>query len=80
MKIPVIKELVEGHSVAALSAAEDALLDERTPAITVPGDDEGEQLTHVLAALWIQHYQAEYSVAFPQALREYTKKVRVSIS
>jgi hypothetical protein len=80
MKIPVIKQLVEAHSVQELRAAEDALLDEQTPAIEIPGDDEGEQLTHVLAAVWIHHYMDEHAVVFPVALREYTKKVRVSIS
>lgn len=80
MKIPAIKQLVEAHTVAELRAAEDALLDEQTPAIEIPGDDDGEQLTHVLAAVWIHHHMDEHGVAFAVALREYTKKVRVSIS
>lgn len=80
MKIPAIKLLVETHSTADLRQAEDALLDERQPAFEIPGDDEGEQLTHVLSAIWIHHYMDEHGVAFPVALREYTKKVRVSIS
>ncbi len=80
MKIPAIKQLVEAHTLAELRAAEEALLDEQTPAFDIPGDDEGEQLTHVLAAIWIQHYMDEHGVVFPAALREYTKKVRVSIS
>ena len=80
MQIPVIKQLVETHSIAELRAAEDALLDEQTPAIAVAGADEGEQLTHVLAAVWIHHYLDTHGVPFPVALREYTKKVRTSIS
>lgn len=80
MKIPVIRQLVEQHSVAELQAAEEALLNEETPAITIEGDDEGEQLTHTLAAIWIHDHMAAHQVEFPAALREYTKKVRVSIS
>ena len=80
MKIPVIKQLVETYSLAQLRAAEDALLDEQTPAIEVPGDDDGEQLTHVLAAVWIHHYLDTHAGPFPVALREYTKKVRTSIN
>ena len=80
MKISAIKQLVETHTVAELHTAEDALLNEQVPAIEVPGDDEGEQLTHVLAAVWIHQYMDEHGAVFPVALREYTKKVRVSIS
>ena len=80
MKIPAIKQLVDLHSLAELRAAEDALLDEQQPAIEVPGDDEGEQLTHVLAAVWIQNYIDAHGVVFAAALREYTKKVRISIN
>ena len=80
MKIPVIKQLVETYSLAELRAAEDALLGEEAPAIAISGDDEGEQLTHVLAAVWIHHYLDTHGGPFPVALREYTKRVRTSIS
>jgi len=80
MKIPVIRQLVETASLDELRAAEDALLNEQQPALRIEGDDEGEQLTHVLAAIWILHHMDEHQVAFPLALREYSKKVRVSIS
>ena len=80
MKIPVIKQLVETYSLVELRAAEDALLDEQPPAIAVSGDDEGERLTHILAAVWIHGYLVAHDGAFPEALREYSKKVRTSIS
>ena len=80
MKIPAIKQLVETCSIDDLRAAEGALLEEQQPAMAVPGDDEGEQLTHVFAAIWILNHMQDHAVAFPVALREYTKKVRVSIS
>jgi hypothetical protein len=80
MKIPVIKKLVENESLEALTAAEEALMEEQPLAIEVEGDDEGEQLTHVIAAAWILNYMEDNGVDFKTALREYTKKVRVSIS
>jgi hypothetical protein len=80
MKIPAIKKLVENESLEALTAAEEALMEEQPLAIEVEGDDEGEQLTHVIAAAWILNYMKDNSVDFKTALREYTKKVRVSIS
>jgi hypothetical protein len=80
MKIPAIKKLVETQTLEALRAAEDALIDEQQPAFEVEGADEGEQLTHVFAAIWILNHMQDQGVEFMAALREYTKKVRVSIS
>lgn len=80
MKIPAIKQLVETQTLASLLAAEEALLEEQTPPFEVPGDDEGEKLTHVFAALFILNHMREHGSEFKDSLREYTKKVRVSIS
>jgi hypothetical protein len=80
MKIPAIKKLVENESLDALMAAENAIMEEQPLAIEVEGDDEGEQLTHVIAAAWILTYMNDNGTDFKTALREYTKKVRVSIS
>jgi hypothetical protein len=80
MKLPVIKKLVEQYELADLKAAEEALMNEENPAIEVEGDDEGEQLTHILAAIWSKEYMAATGADFRTAQREYTKKVRVSIS
>ncbi|MFD2246793.1 DUF6952 family protein [Pontibacter ruber] len=80
MKIPAIKKLVETQTLDALMAAEAAIVDEQPLAIEVEGDDEGEQLTHVLAAVWILNHMQDSGADFKTALREYTKKVRVSIS
>ncbi|MBY0427149.1 MAG: hypothetical protein K2Q22_16055 [Cytophagales bacterium] len=79
MKIPVIKSLVESYSKEQLVQAEEALMDEGTPPIEVLGDDEGEQLTHVLAAIFIHEQMVGGGMDFSTALREYTKKVRASI-
>ncbi|MGW8123190.1 DUF6952 family protein [Roseivirga echinicomitans] len=80
MKIPVIKKLVESASLEDLRAAEEALLEELQPAIEIQGDDEGEQLTHVFAAIFILEKMESSEVDFKTALREYTQKVRTSIS
>ena len=80
MKIPAIKKLVENYNLEELGAAENALMEEQPLAIEVEGDDEGEQLTHVYAAIWIISHMNANDVDFKTALREYTKKVRVSIN
>ena len=80
MKMPVIKRLVESQTLQSLVAAEESLLDEREPAFEVEGEDEGEKLTHVFAAIFILNHMQDHGSEFKDALREYTKKVRVSIS
>jgi hypothetical protein len=80
MKIPAIKKLVENHSLKELLEAEEALLEEKQPAMEVEGEDEGEQLTHIFAAIWILNKMTDDKVEFKVALREYTKRVRESIS
>jgi hypothetical protein len=80
MKIPVIKKLAEAYGLAELQAAEEALYNEETPAIEILGDDEGEQLTHVIAAIFIKEHMTEHNSDLKTALREYTLKVRNSIS
>lgn len=80
MKIPVIKKLVEGHDMETLAAAEEAILNEEQPDIAVDGEDEGEQLTHVIAALEIHRNMERESLDMKTALRNYTRRVRKSIS
>lgn len=80
MKIPVIKNLVETASMEDLIAAEEAIVDEQRCTLEVEGEDEGEQLTHVLAAIYIKDQISKEGKDFKTALREYTKKVRESIS
>jgi hypothetical protein len=79
MKIPAIKKLVELGSLDKLVQAEKALLDEQPLQIEVEGEDEGEKLTHVLAAIWILNEMQDKGLEFTKALREYTARVRKSI-
>lgn len=80
MKIPVIKKLVETYTTAELEKAEYDIVEGNALAIEVEGEDEGEQLTHAIAAAWIQNKMVESKMEFKEALREYTKRVRSSIS
>lgn len=79
MKIPAIKKLVENYNIDQLQKAEEALSEEQPLQIEVEGEDEGEQLTHVIAACWILEKMKFDNVEFKEALRVYTKKVRQSI-
>lgn len=80
MKIPVIKKLVATYSIDELARAEEALLEEQPLKIEIEGDDEGEQLTHVLAAKEILQGMKESGVDLNKALRNYSQRVRNSIS
>lgn len=79
MKIPAIKKLVENYNLAQLQDAESAILEEQQPAIEVEGDDEGEQLTHILASIYIKDKMEHHGTAFNQALRDFSQRVRNSI-
>ena len=80
MQIAVIKILAETRTTAELIAAEDAILNEQTPAIPIEGKDEGEKLTHVLAAVEIHNDMEKNKIDFRTALRNYTQRVRNSIN
>lgn len=64
----------------ALREAEDALIEEEPLPFEVEGDDEGEKLTHILAAIFILERMKSEGIEFKAALREYTRIVRESIS
>lgn len=80
MKIPAIKKLVENYDQAALLDAEACIAEDQPLKIHVEGNDEGEQLTHVIAAIYIKEKMEHDNVDFKTALREYTSRVRESIN
>ena len=80
MQIPVIKNLVETRSVEELTEAEEALMEEQPLPFEIEGEDDGEILTHIMAAVWILERMESHELPFAKALREYTQKVRNSIS
>lgn len=79
MKLPAIKTMAEQHDLETLRAAEEALYNEEQPAIEVAGDDEGDQLTNVLGAIWIQE-QVAAGMPFKEAFRAFAQRIRDSIS
>lgn len=80
MKIPAIKKAVETHSLDALKQAEQALYEELPLSIEIDGDDEGEKLTHILAAIAILEDMQQNGKDFKDSLRAYTQRVRNSIN
>jgi hypothetical protein len=80
MKIPVIKKLVEEVSLEDLKKSEEQILNGEPTIIEIEGDDEGEQLTHVLAAIFILEDMKDNHNDFRTSLRNYSQKVRKSIS
>ena len=79
MRIPAIKDLVSKYSLEELQQAEEALLEEQTPAIDLGPDDPGDQLTHVIGAIEILKDIAAGEEE-KMALRKFTQRVRNSIS
>ena len=80
MKIPIIKKTVEDFSLEDLKKAEEQLLNEETPTIEIEGMDEGEQLTHCMAAIWIKEEMEKNGISQQQATRNYIDRVRQSIT
>ena len=80
MKLPVIKELVENYSLEELKKSEAAMEEGETPNIEVKGEDEGEQFTHIIAAVWVKEKMELDGIDARSAMREYTQKVRNSIN
>lgn len=80
MKIPAIKNTASNYSLEELKAAEVAILNEEPLAIDIEGDDEGEQLTHIMAASEILRQMEKDGIDLTRALRNYTLRVRNSIS
>lgn len=80
MNIASIRQLVDTFTKAELQAAESALMEEQPLKIEVPGTDEGEQLTHLIAAIWVHDHKQANECDTMTAVREYTKRVRQSIS
>lgn len=80
MKVPAIKKLVEKYDQAKLRDAEARLMEDMPLDIEVEGEDEGEMLTHILAAIYIREMIERDKVDFKTALRDYTGRVRESIN
>lgn len=80
MNIKTIITLTESYTLEELCKAEEALLEEQTPEIPIDGKDEGEMLTHVIGAIWCKEEIKNTGCDTRTAVRNYTQKVRNSIS
>lgn len=80
MQVPAIKQLVENYELKELEEAESQLMEEQEPSIEVQGSDLGEKLTHVIAAVQVRKEMDANGTPFGKAMRNYTEKVRNSIS
>jgi hypothetical protein len=80
MNIAIIKSLVDQYSVSQLQSAEEALLNEAPLPISVEGKDEGEQLTHILAAIFCKQEMEKTGMNINLAVRAFSQRVRDSIN
>lgn len=80
MNVSSIKKLVETYTLEELQAAEEALLNEESLQINIEGKDEGEQLTHILAAIFCKQEMSRDHININQAIRLYSQRVRASIN
>jgi hypothetical protein len=80
MKLPVIKNLAETKTLLELRDAEQKLCNEEALPFEVLGDDEGEQLTHILGAIDILERVENEKMDLKTATRAFFERVRNSIS
>ncbi len=80
VKLPAIKHATENYTLDQLIQAEQLLLDGEPLSIEILGEDEGEQLTHILSAIWIKNEMIDKQVDYNTAFRTYMGRVRNSIN
>ena len=80
MNIQIIKKIVDLYTIDQLKQAEENLLEEKPLGIEIEGKDEGEQLTHILAAVFCLEEMQKSDININQAIRLYSQRVRDSIS
>jgi len=80
VKTEEIKRLAEHSELETLKQAETALLEGHDLPLQVNGEDEGEQLTHILSAIWVLEHIKNTGCTLPLAMRDLARKVRGSIS
>ncbi len=80
MKLPIIKTLAEQQSLEDLKKAEECLINGEVLPFEVGGEDEGEQLTHILGAIDILERVKNEGIDLRTAIRGFSERVRNSIS
>jgi hypothetical protein len=80
VKIAIIKKLVESYTIEQLTQAEIAMENGEPLLIDIEGDDDGEQFTHILAAIDILFRVKKEHKEVNVALREFAQRVRSTTS
>jgi len=80
MKLAVIKHLAENKTLEELKEQEEKLCNGDAFQCDVEGADEGEQLTHILAAIDILERMKSENIDLRTAMRAFSERVRNSIS
>lgn len=80
MKLPIIRKLADECSLSELRALEEKIINEIPLDRSDLGDDEGEILTHVLAAIYVKNIMQQEGLELSVALRQYTSRVRETLS
>lgn len=80
MKIPAIRKLASDYDLETLKKLEEEIENGKKPHQPVDGDDEGDQLTHVSGAIWVKEQMASNNSDLKTELRNFSKRVRGSIS
>jgi hypothetical protein len=80
MKVNAIKDLVENHDLVTLQLLQHELENEQPLSQEVPGDDDGEKLTHLLGAIWVKEQMFEKGTDARTEIRNFAARVRDSIS
>ena len=80
MKLPIVRKLADEYSLSELHDLEEKIINDVPIDINDLGDDEGEVLTHVLAAIYIKNIMQQDGLELSVALRQYTSRVRDTLS
>jgi hypothetical protein len=80
MNVNSIKNLVQKYNLEEIQSAENSLINELSLDIEVEGKDEGEQLTHILAAIFCKQEMVDKGISINHAIRIYSQRVRGSIN
>ncbi|MDZ4839928.1 MAG: hypothetical protein SGJ04_07965 [Bacteroidota bacterium] len=80
MKLASIKIILEKYSAIEIATSIAQLDEGENSVIQIEGDDEGDLMTHLLAAEWIINEAEKNRTEIKVELRNYTARVRKSIN
>jgi hypothetical protein len=80
MKINALRKLCQDYDLKTLKQLEEELVEEKPLSLEVEGEDEGEQLTHIMGAIWILEQANDNGTDVKTELRNFSNRVRNSIN